>query len=134
MQGSCSKLHRRFTFFGKFLSLLFVLELKNCSKKEPGFERCQCLEAMNESNVETVKVKYEPEGKLHINLLYTGMPSFWLQIRSAIKQEKLHLCSTNVQTGLGEQFNPVKCPSHSLVTCRKGVYHSLERMTNWTKR
>ena len=59
MQGSCSKLHRRFTFFGKFLSLPFVLELKNCSKKEPGFERCQCLEAMNEFNVETVKVKYE---------------------------------------------------------------------------
>ena len=57
MQGSCSKLHRRFTFFGKFLSLPFVLELKNCSKKEPGFERCQCLEAMNESNEETLKVK-----------------------------------------------------------------------------
>ena len=58
MQGSCQKLHCRFTFFGKFLRLHFVPELKNCSKKEPGFERCQCLEAMNESNVETVKVKY----------------------------------------------------------------------------
>ena len=71
MQGSCSKLHRRFTFFGKFLSLPFVLELKNCSKKEPGFERCQCLEAMNESNVETVKVKYaKPQGS----------GSYWVQI------------------------------------------------------
>ena len=54
----------------------FVLELKNCSKKEPGFERCQCLEAMNESNVETVKVKYETvKGKLHINLLYRNVAS-----------------------------------------------------------
>ena len=39
-----------------------LLELKNCSKRNPGFERCQCLQAMNESNVERVKVKYTKIG------------------------------------------------------------------------
>ena len=110
MQGSCSKLHRRFSFFGKLLWLHFVPELKNCSKKEPGFKRCQCLEAMNESNVETVKVKYETVKASSTSTFCTGMSPLWLQIRSAIKQEKLHLCSANVQTGLGEQFHPVLLP------------------------
>ena len=32
-------------------------ELKNCSKKTPGFERCECLQNMDESNADRVKVK-----------------------------------------------------------------------------
>ena len=32
-------------------------ELKNCSKKTPGFERCECLQDMDESNADRVKVK-----------------------------------------------------------------------------
>ena len=32
-------------------------ELKNCSKKTPGFERCECLQNMDESNADRVKVE-----------------------------------------------------------------------------
>ena len=46
------------------LDLLFFLfiknqtpGLKNCSKKTPGFERCECLQDMDESNADRVKVK-----------------------------------------------------------------------------
>ena len=45
-------------FIQRHSLLNFVLELKNCSKREPGFERCQCLQEMNESNLVKVKVKY----------------------------------------------------------------------------
>ena len=41
----------------RLLSSNLVLELKNCSKRDPGFERCQCLQEMDGSNVEKVKVK-----------------------------------------------------------------------------
>ena len=47
-------------FFQEVPLTVFFPELKNCSKKEPGFERCQCLQAMDESNVEIVKVKKSP--------------------------------------------------------------------------
>ena len=61
----------------------FVLELKNCSKKDPGFDRCQCVETMNESNVEKVKVKYAKAQESLINGTYSvqihtfseGMPT-----------------------------------------------------------
>ena len=39
-------------------------ELKNCSKKTPGFERCECLQNMDESNAERVKVKFRSNTKL----------------------------------------------------------------------
>ena len=32
-------------------------ELKNCSKKTPGFERCECPQDMDDSNADRVKVK-----------------------------------------------------------------------------
>ena len=42
-------------------SIYFIVnqsaELKNCSKKTPGFERCECLQEMDESNADRVKVK-----------------------------------------------------------------------------
>ena len=113
MQGSCWKLHHRFTFYmiSKFLWLNFVLELKNCSKKEPGFERCQCLEAMNESNVETVKVKYaKTQGCGSNHTFYEGMPlaHCWLQTWGTLKEEKLYLSSANMQTSCGEKFYLIK--------------------------
>ena len=76
MQGSCQKLHHRFAFFAKFVWLHFVPELKNCSKKEPGFERCQCLEAMNESNVETVKVRYYKTQQSPVWILFSSKSYF----------------------------------------------------------
>ena len=53
-------------FFQEVPLTVFLPELKNCSKKEPGFERCQCLQAMDESNVETVKVKYLMKRVLYV--------------------------------------------------------------------
>ena len=53
------------------LDLLFFLfiknrtaELKYCSKRTPGFERCECLQNMDESNADRVKVKLKRNTKL----------------------------------------------------------------------
>ena len=39
-------------------------ELKHCSKRTPGFERCECLQNMDESNADRVKVKLKRNTKL----------------------------------------------------------------------
>ena len=120
MQGSCSKLHHRFTFFGKFLSLPFVLELKNCSKKEPGFERCQCLEAMNESNVETVKVKYETikgSGSYSVFMKGCRLPIAGYKVEALSRQKS---CISAVQTCKQATVRNLICCSFSFV-----VFHHI---------
>ena len=42
-------------FYFKQVHCIFS-ELKNCSKKDLDSKRCQCLEAMNESNIAQIKV------------------------------------------------------------------------------
>ena len=39
-------------------------DLKNCSKRTPGFERCECLQNMDESNADRVKVNLKINTKL----------------------------------------------------------------------
>ena len=64
MQDGGGKPHCRFALPKKFSMqcINFFIEnqsaeLKNCSKKTPGFERCECLQDMDESNADRVKVK-----------------------------------------------------------------------------
>ena len=56
---------KAFLLWIKFLSIKNrTAELKNCSKKTPGFERCECLQNMDESNADRVKVKLKRNTKL----------------------------------------------------------------------
>ena len=38
--------------------LVFFSELKNCSSKNVDFDRCQCIAAIDESYLATIKVKW----------------------------------------------------------------------------